>query len=898
MRAEGATPRGEPFTPFAVDQAVAAVEDLSEERTPAEAAATLERGLACMRLLRQVLCREEPAVASAAPSSSIYLGRFEIRRELGRGAYGMVFLAYDPQLGREVALKVPQPEVLVTPELRTRFVREAQAAAALDHPNLVAVHEAGEIGPIGYIVSAYCPGVTLAAWLKGRTAPVPPRLAAQLLATLADAVQHAHGHGVIHRDLKPSNILLQFPSHSEASRTEITGQPLARAPAVAGKELDFIPKITDFGLAKVYSPAAGVGEAPTQSGAIVGTPSYMAPEQARGRSSYVGPPADVYALGAILYEVLVGRPPFQGETPLDTLDQARAHDPVPLRRLRPKLPRDLETITLKSLAKDPHQRYVSAAALADDLRHFLEGKPIRARPVGGRERLWRWCRRQPAVASLAATLALTALLGFAAVTWQWRRAEANFREALEATHEAILLRQEKPFDEFSTWLIHHGQAPEPVQRDRLCRQALENTFHRYQQLLQRQGRDVSMQIKQAIAHVGLAWIAQEKGLSTEALAEFQQASAILDALLGNSPTDAVLQHLQAATCFQLGNCQSNLGHHDAALQSYQRVLAIAAPRALDHPADGQWQQFCVWSHRHTGLVYYRIGYYDQACRALQQSLALCEKLAQDHPEAREWCQTESAYIYQNLSLLHHQNGSVDQARAGYHQARTLFEKLIETHPFDLSLHRDLAVVYCDLAAWLIETNQAEQALPWCRKACALLEKVVKASPTEVQARGCLAQAYINLGEALRLRRGPALHWTFSVRPLGQLWDYTAALVFTEKARARLEELVSEYPEEYPTGTFASRSDLAICYHNRGEILVQFACWQAAEAAFRQAIVHQRAAQEQWPKVVRYRQLLSAHYQSLADLYRHLGRPDDATAMNRKRQQLGPGNPAEARDSES
>jgi serine/threonine protein kinase len=208
---------------------------------------------------------------------------------LGRGGCGVVFLAYDPQLRRQVALKVPRAETLFSPDLRARFQHEARAAAALDHPNLVPVYEAGEEGSVCYIASAYCPGVTLAAWLKERTEPVPYRLAARLIATLAEAVEHAHRHGVLHRDLKPSNVMLETPAK---------GLP----PGVEEDGLGFIPKVTDFGLAKLLDGDAGSTTMayPTQSGAVLGTPSYMAPEQASGQSKAAGPAADVFALGAVL----------------------------------------------------------------------------------------------------------------------------------------------------------------------------------------------------------------------------------------------------------------------------------------------------------------------------------------------------------------------------------------------------------------------------------------------------------------------------------------------------------------------------------------------------------------------------------------------------------------------
>ncbi len=350
----------------------------------------LEADLDCVRLLRQVLTAAGPPPPSGLPSG---LGRFAIRRELGRGTFGIVYLAYDPQLNREVALKVPRGDALSDPALLERFQREARAAAGLDHPNIVPVYEAGAVGPVCYIASAYCPGPTLAQWLKQRDQPVPVREAAELVATLAEAVQHAHSRGVVHRDLKPGNILLVSGGVVSGEWSKGPPSTTHHSPLTTHQ-----PKITDFGLAKVF---VGEGEASqTQSGAVVGTPSYMAPEQAGGQSKAVGPAADTYALGAILYELLTGRPPFVAETPLDTLLLVRTEEPVPPGRLRLKLPRDLETVCLKCLAKVPEQRYPTAQALADDLRRWSSGEPIRAHPVSAWERAWRWAKRRPAAAAL------------------------------------------------------------------------------------------------------------------------------------------------------------------------------------------------------------------------------------------------------------------------------------------------------------------------------------------------------------------------------------------------------------------------------------------------------------------------------------------------------------------
>jgi WD40 repeat protein len=380
-----------------------------------------------------------------------HLGRFQLRRELGQGAFGIVWLAHDPQLRRDVALKVPRLEALVSPAARERFLREARAAAGLDHPNVVPVFEAGEIGSVCYIASAYCPGSTLAHWLKQRSDPVPALEAALLVATLAEAVEHAHRRGVIHRDLKPANILLE---------------PLAEG---TGTGLGYVPRITDFGLAKLQEEGEG-GQ--TQSGAIVGTPAYMAPEQAIGQSREVGPAADVYALGAILYELLTGRPPFLAETVLDILVQVRAGDPVSPGQLRGKLPRDLETICLKCLHKEAGKRYSSAQALAEDLRRFLGGEPIQARPVGWVERALKWVKRRPVAAALWG-VSVTALLvvlgvvgGFSIVVTQQNQALGQANVDLAGQRNRAFEAEEKAKGEASRALTAEGKAKDEAKKAR------------------------------------------------------------------------------------------------------------------------------------------------------------------------------------------------------------------------------------------------------------------------------------------------------------------------------------------------------------------------------------------------------------------------------------------------
>jgi serine/threonine protein kinase/WD40 repeat protein/tetratricopeptide (TPR) repeat protein len=341
---------------------------------------------------------------------------YDLLKELGRGAMGVVYWAWQGNLSRTVALKMIRGGAHAGPQELARFRNEAEAVARLHHPHIVQVYDVGEADGCPYLALEFVDGGSLAQRLRGTPLPAPP--AARLVELLARAVQAAHQKGVVHRDLTPTNVLL---ARSDAAHGVPLGSP---------EEAEYYePKVTDFGLAKLL---VGGGPTLTHSGAVLGTPSYMAPEQAGGHGKEVGPAADVYALGAILYELLTGRPPFKAESLLQTLQQVQSVEPVAPSRLQPKLPRDLTTICLKCLAKEPGERYPTAEELAEDLRRFQAGEPIRARPVSRTEKLWRWCRRNPAVAGLLTAVALS-LVTIAAVATV---AAVRLNTALTQTQDA------------------------------------------------------------------------------------------------------------------------------------------------------------------------------------------------------------------------------------------------------------------------------------------------------------------------------------------------------------------------------------------------------------------------------------------------------------------------------
>jgi tRNA A-37 threonylcarbamoyl transferase component Bud32 len=366
-----------------------------------------------LQFLRQAdqLVAQALGASNRAEAATAHLDDYELLEELGRGGMGVVFKARQKSLNRLVAVKMLRAGRASNGRERKRFKNEAEAVARLQHPNIVQIYEVGEADGRQFLSLEFVAGQSLARHLDGT--PLAARQAASLVETLGRALHYAHEKQVIHRDLKPSNVL------------------------IAGTLSRGIPKVTDFGLAKQLDDRAD-----TLTTAILGTPSYMAPEQVDAKIGTADRRTDVYGLGAILYELLTGRPPFRAESPLQTLKQVAEAEPARPRLLNPAVPRDLETVCLKCLEKHPAHRYESAAALADDLARFVKGEPVRARPIGPGGRVVRWCRRNPLVASLTAVLVLALVGGISGIARQWRQAEVERRNAVASDLEAEQLLNE------------------------------------------------------------------------------------------------------------------------------------------------------------------------------------------------------------------------------------------------------------------------------------------------------------------------------------------------------------------------------------------------------------------------------------------------------------------------
>jgi serine/threonine-protein kinase len=503
--------------------------------------------------------RERPAVSG-----------YEILGELGRGGMGVVYKALQIKLNRIVALKMVLAGAHASKDQLDRFNTEAQAVAHLQHPNIIQIYEVGEHAGLPYFSLEFVDGGALSDKTAGK--PQEPLEAADMIERLARAMQHAHEYGIVHRDLKPMNVLLTR---------------------------DGTPKITDFGLAKRLE---GESSSQTRSGAILGTPSYMAPEQAMGEIEKIGPLTDVYALGAMLYELITGRPPFLAATPMDTVIQVTKDEPVPPAQLQPKLPRDLETICLKCLQKEQSKRYVSAGELADDLQRFRLGEPILARPVSTPERLWRWCRRNPRIAMLsAAVLALLLLVAVGAsvaaiqiskqrdlaVNAQ-RLAETNERIARTAQHEAEIARHEA--DENAKVAIDQGSLAvntlynvvtkvgnqlrgEPAQQ-KLRKDVLEDAFKGLEKVVARSHTSSLVNRTRAAAYQRRGDIALELGDSETALQNYRESQALVEAAWSAKPNDPVSMFNLAVALEKLGAVSHQLEDLTVARDYFRRCLEL------------------------------------------------------------------------------------------------------------------------------------------------------------------------------------------------------------------------------------------------------------------------------------------------------------------------------------
>jgi tetratricopeptide (TPR) repeat protein len=844
------------------------------ETSPEDALAEMQRAQACLRLLEAVWPRATPSpeagtlggsAAHGPATAPRTLGRFVILRQLGRGGFGVVYLAHDPQLGREVALKVPHAGALIDADLRARFQQEARAAAKLDHPNIVAVHEAGEADGSLYIALAYCPGVTLGEWLSGRGAPALPAEAAGLVAALARAVEHAHRQGVVHRDLKPANVLL-------VSGGVVSGGVVSdgAASAEASPDTDHSllathqPKITDFGLAKHLDARAAL----TKTGTVLGTPAYMAPEQTSTSGRETTPAADVYSLGAILYELVTGRPPFVAEAPLDLLHQVRFVEPLPPRRLVPTLPRDLEVICLKCLEKEPEGRYATAQALADDLDRFLRHEPIEARPIGRMARLGRSCRRHPVVAALLAALAVAVLGGGAGFAWQlrraereaaearqaWDRAEANFVKATQASALADARYEQNwaALDRLTDMSTHLLRRP---RLDDAARAGLEELVASYQRFLDEKSDDPAVRQRTARAFVRVAVLCADLGQQAKAEDAFERAGALLEPIgsAANLPLDLRrdLIHYYLNRAFRERQHPGG-GRVAAAVKLYEKARAVMEAWLAREPDNPDCQRAIGNLLCNLGVTLIAVREPERAEDCFKQALALQRRLLgaapQDHGLRQDF-----ALGLESMSQLCQHRDRLAEAEDWCRQAVDVQEKLFGERPKYAPFQYYLGWIHHRLADILVRQHRMADVDKHMSRAIRMLDNLTKSFPAMAQWR-----AYHG-----------TLLWR-SAEHLQAVGKNAAALQRAQRAVETLEQFVADSPEQV-----ASKRELAFASFVVGVLHKADSRHADTLAAFRRTLALHEDLPDSFPREPKYREEVAWRSRDIANQLHDLGYLADA-----------------------
>jgi len=656
-------------------------------------------------------------------------GNYELLEEIGRGGMGVVYRARQCTADRIVALKVVRRELLESERhdsqtaAMDRFRHETRAAARLEHENIVTVYEVGDVDGEPFFSMRYVDGSSLRETV--REGPISNRRAAEYLEPVARAVNEAHAEGILHRDLKPQNILVD-------------------------KKTDRA-MVADFGLAKLSE----IGEELTHAGEVMGTPSYMSPEQAQD-SSRVTARTDVYALGATLYCLLTGRPPFQAATGVETLRQVIDEEPVRPGQLNPSIDRDLETICVKCLQKEPARRYDSARLLADDLRRYLRGEPILARPIGSLQRTWRWCRRNPVVAALigsTATFLILALLatavGYVKTTAALmtaesarRQAEENYRQAREAVDNLYTRVSE------DTLLNQPGMQP-------LRKELLEEALRYYRKFLSRRSDDLTIQPELALANFRAGRITEEIDSPEKSLTCYRRARDIQRRLLAREPNDPDRLEDLGATHNAVGRVLHRLRQFDAALQAYEEAVAVRRRLAATAPERSEFQRVLANSIMNAGLLEKERGRLQSARENLEEAQLVRRAIRRPDLD-RPQLQRDLAIGHYNLAVLAMMLRDDASAQRNLRDAIAILEKLLAGHPKDLANQHRLVICYRILADLKSTTADRDAAMGLYREALQRMEQLALANPDVPEYQAALAGLQMNLGQLHRERNAPDL----------------------------------------------------------------------------------------------------------------------------------------------
>jgi serine/threonine-protein kinase len=762
---------------------------------------------ALLRRLRVDPARRPPTTPPAPPG-------YEILGELGRGGMGVVYKARQTALRRLVALKVIGAGAWAGSGEVARFRAEAQAVARLQHPNIVQIYEVGEHDGRPFFSLEYVDGGSLADKLDGT--PLPARAAAELIRTLALAIHAAHERGIVHRDLKPANILLSCSRETPASASA--------ALAGVSRLHEAVPKIADFGLAKRLGDDAGL----THTGTVLGTPSYMAPEQAQGQVHHIGPAADTYALGAILYELLTGRPPFRGASGLDTLQQVKSEPPVAPTRLQHQVPCDLETICLKCLEKEPHKRYPTARALAEDLRHFLAGEPIRARPATVWERAWKWAKRRPAVAALLVLLIAAPLALLAVGVWSY----FQLKESNDFAESVV--------DDMYTKVAEEWLADEP-QKDPLQKEFLEKALAFYQRQARKGGTGSEARRRAGLAYFRIGQLYRGLNRREEAADAYRQAIALQEQLRQQYPGERDYRQELANSYNWLGELLRDGGSLTEGEQNYRAALALQEGLHGEDAANPAYRRELARSYSNLGLVEMDDDRADQARQHFDGAVDLLEQLVNESPtnEFRH----ELARTLTNRGVFRRTHKQPAAAEEDYRRAIRLLSDLRGTGRARADYKFNLAIAHLDLGNILFDREDYDQSLAELDQAEEILTRLVEDFPDRPRYKKKLARTYNS--------RGGALLESGEERPAEEDW---------QKARRLLQKLVEADPQEAEY-----LADLGKCVGNLGLLRFQQDDLFAAATDLTEAVRLLRAALKPNPKRPDYLEALRDHYQSLAEV---------------------------------
>ena len=754
--------------------------------------------------------------ASGAPTAPLRVGRYELENVIGRGAFGIVYRAWDTVLNRPVALKRPRDADRETPEAIERFVREARSTAALTHPHIVRVYDAGQFDGQSYLVSALVEGQNLANILTAGRPSV--RQSAEWVASLADALDHAHRSGVIHRDLKPSNILVDKENRAY---------------------------LTDFGLAK-----SNIGQGTlTKKGQIVGTPAYMAPEQATG-TERVDERTDVYCLGVILYELLTGSRPFYGSEPM-LLARIQDEDPRRPRQLDKGIPRDLETVCLKAMAKQPCHRYANAASFEADLRRYLRGEPVRARRVAPLVALgWR-CRRKPVLTGLAAALLLSMTSGFVGIAWQWRRAERQHVQALNALESANALIH-------SLVLLNTTGGANSDEHGRQARAILDSVLAPIADQARAYPELRNSLISVAMASVQLV----DHGLPKEdSLSSLEKTRRVLEKLVHNDSTDLVILdyigrclHAEGRTLAELGRIAEADARLRRSLAVWREYSAMTAGRSQASRSQEHESARAAWvgTFLDFSALAARLDRRPQAIASLLEAVSVAEELVQGLPGSvvdRHRLIT----VCSRLALIE-ADEYPSQAVSHWRRASELLGQICAAPPASISDRDSLADCYWQMAKLEERIDRRTDAIGHLSRAATVLEELSRADTPSLL--------------KYQERLGECFYW---LATLEDRLDHTFdALIHFDRAAALFEGVLRVQPQDNNL-----RCSLSTCYHVIGRLRADTGQTDQSLEPFRKAIALRESMSLDDPGSARWHSDCAGSWHRLGEALQNLGQSDAA-----------------------